>query len=202
MSEQKVRIAYDAWQMTLAPQITLAPGKYMQAPDVSDEAYLQAINDLPSSAPMAELPPCEVCALGALLVAKTLEYGGDGEAQEEGDLNRTDILHNLPFDDDDLDFIEGCFERTARYMGEDDERQDLLSEVDGLYEVGWDADDVARALFLNLIENEGRLKLSRKKDSLGLNRGNTLTDLAREVLRKFNIPCLHPQLPLPIEGAT
>lgn len=197
---EKIRIAYDAWQLTMAPQIDLVPGRYMEAPGESDEEYIAAVNILPTSTPKEKLPPCEVCALGALLVAKTLEYGGDLDL-EDSDLSRSDITENLPFEDNDLDFIESCFERTEGYLDGDDERRELLADIDELYESGWEPDDMARALFLNLIENEGKLRLNRKKPGLGLDRRDTLSDQAREVLVKFNIPCLHPQLPLPIEEA-
>jgi hypothetical protein len=189
-----IQIAYDAWQLTLIPKINLTPGRYMNAPIVSDGTFSRSVVDTP----LADVSPCEVCALGALFVAQlTKRDKSDLPFLVHGSaLDRKDILFALPFAKEDLDTIETLFEGQHMYCtGLDREQADeLVSSAEDINEA-WTRQELARGLFLNLIENEGSLKLNRKKPFLGLSREETLTSAARAALSKHDISFPQPIAP-------
>jgi hypothetical protein len=187
----RLQVAYDAWQLTRINKfVSLEPGGYM-APEFP--AQTDDFLDDVAGAPLQEVPPCSVCALGALFLAKvTQRLPADGPLCDTDFLRREDIVCELPFDSVTLDTIETLFERDYIYRTAftSDEVNELLSSAGDMS--GWSPDTTARALFLNLLENEGELKLNRKRPYMGLS-GNPdyLTEEAKAVLLKHGIP-LHP----------
>jgi hypothetical protein len=131
---------------------------------------------------LENLPPCEVCALGALLVAHARR-----DPSSVATATRNNIVNLLPFSSEDLDTIETLFEK--RWIGGSDlapkEANELLDKFEGLRLLS--DQSLARGLFHNLIENEGVLKLNAKLPSGGLWIEDTLKDTAKEVLEKYGI---------------
>jgi hypothetical protein len=175
----RVQVAYDAWQLTRVSPARFHRGSYVLPGDGrSSQQYLQDA----SLVRLENVPPCDVCALGALLVAHTRRTPFHRVA------TRANIVDHLPFAEEDLDTIETLFE--WRWIGGSDlapvQVRELLGKFGFLQEVP--SDMLARGLFHNLIENEGVLKLNAKLPRGGLWIEESLKDTAKQVLEKFSIP--------------
>jgi hypothetical protein len=178
----RIEVAYDAWKLTLlaTPNLTIGRNHYLYTLG-STRSFLQSAK---SGTPLEELTEgCKVCALGALFLAKTMKHGGDAISSVGRSAMRT-----LPFYAEDLNTIETLFENCyVRGVGTEQQASELLDKFEHI-RGKWDSKELARALFLNLIENEGRLKLNAKLPTAGLDPAPTLSETALRVLEQHNIP--------------
>lgn len=188
MSDQtklRIQVAYDAWKLTYEDNICIKQGRYLDAIGLRDEAYLNRLLQVDQAA----MPSCRVCALGALLLSflKSRPREQGPFQLDEGYLSRGPVLNELPFEKSDLDRMELIFEaRELKLLTiSQEEGDEAIALGKYLRKDRWAEEEIAKALFLNLIENEGVFRLNRKRPCSGLS--TTMSDAAEAVLKKYDI---------------